>query len=169
MSAPSLQPGQFDTNLRHQIEKEGGWAALGLDYTAIMNSFPVGAVWLWADEATIPSGWAIADEAAHRFLLAGESGDTPWGQGGSPTHTHDNHDPLVFTQPSDHVGSTGPPSVVISVTDDGTSQVTVAANNHAHVVGLTDHADGDVSDPSAHSVVSNAPEYFILFVIVKVS
>lgn len=166
MSAPSLQPGSWDTNLRHAIEKEGGWAGLGLDYEAIMNSFPVGAVWLWADESTIPSGWQIADEAAGRFLLAAASGETAWEQGGTATHTHDDH---VVTQPDTHEWAaitSGSPSTTQTVQSG--SGVTVAASNHTHSVQSPDKSHTG-SDVDSHSAEDNLPENFKLFVIVKVS
>lgn len=163
MASPSLQPQSWDTNLRNAIEKEGGWAGLGLDYTAIMDSFPVGAVWLWADESTIPTNWEIADDAVGRFLLAAATGETPWEQSGSATHVHDDH---VVTQPDTHPAlETGTP-VGDPAAVDSPNNENVASTVHTHLTQQLPHAGTDVD---SHSTADHTPPAFKLFVIVKVS
>lgn len=166
MAAPSLQPGSWDTNLAHAIEKEGGFAAIGLSMEVVLSLFPVGSLWIWHDESTIPTGWELITDSADRFLKFLPTGGTLGDTGGANTHSHDDH---VVTQPADHnvSGTTGTESAGIATHDDGGSLVNVSDDNHTHNYSfIVSHSGADVD---AHSTADNVPEWYGVFLIRKVS
>ena len=179
MGSPSLTPGQWDTSLYHAAEKEGGWQKVGItsaDLKALltpadfMSLFPVGAVMMWDDHTTIPANWEVIPESVQRVPRGVAAPDTALVTGGTDTHLHDPHANHVVTQATAHSGNTSVENLAsVSVTDDGTSQVNVAAPNHTHLFISANHTGADVDAHSAHSSASHVPANFTVFFIRKVA
>ena len=178
MASPSLTSGQFNTNLAHQVEKEGGWQKVGItsaDLSAILTPadfmalFPVDAVMMWADHTTIPANWEVIPESVQRIPRGVSAPDPALVTGGSDTHLHDAHANHVVTQPADHTGTTGNNNASRTFAVGTGALTTVADDPHVHPLPTLSHTGGGVDAHDAHSTENNIPNYFTIFFIRKVA
>lgn len=144
--------------------------------------FPQFQCYMRANASTVPSGWSVVAAAKNAFVYgANVDGDLAT-TGGATTHTHSHsHTVSVDSDAHTHTLSintatvtTSQPSNTDNITDDGTNQVPVGANNHTHTANH-DHTGDANSDSHNHTASSGTdatsgsslPPYYRSYLVEK--